>query len=67
MLLDVKLGAAFKSLTPTLGVEGHLLTVIIELNGIKVLSLKRMWPADSTNEWEAETRALWLWDLNMLL
>lgn len=30
---------AFNSLAPTVAAEGHLLTEIIELNGIRVLSL----------------------------
>lgn len=40
-LLDVKRGGIprpFKSLAPAMAVEGTLLTLIIELSGIKVLS-----------------------------
>lgn len=61
-LLDVKprIRSPLESPTPTVAAEGHLLTEIIELNGIKALSLNRMWPADVTAEWEAETSALWL-------
>lgn len=53
--------SAFKSLAPTLAVEGHLLPAIIELNGIKMLSLNRTWPADSTTGREAKGVMLWLW------
>ena len=61
-LLDVKqrIRSPLESPTPTVAAEGHLLTEIIELNGIKALSLNRMWPADVTAEWEAGTGVPWL-------